>query len=707
MFQNYLLISFCKVIPLIVICSAFHLYVRAQPFANVDYYLIDSLVLDQLSDDDKELIETSLLQYHNSEDDSLRLAAIENIVDDCWDYRVWPKYNDFIISYIQHKLVANPGQKKQDLYIHFLAGAISNKGYLYDEQGDFLKALEFYHQSLKLYEDINDKIGIGTSFNNLGVLYSVIGDTVKALEYHDMSLKAKLETGDLEGVAMSYNNIGTIYENRQNPFKALDYYEKSLDIRLDIQDSRGIAISYQNIGDIYFLESVYGKALYYYQKSLEIWDSLGITSGVSGCYNDLANVYYRTKQYDKALTYGLKSYKLAEELQFTVEIENAARTLMEIYKSKSDFKSALEFAEIYIANRERIRSNENSRIALKKSMQYEYQKIALRDSLEHVRQNEIRDYEIEKQKTLSYTLYAGIGLLSILFIVGIRGYQRKKRDNRAINEQKQQVEKQKAEIEKQHITLARTHQEISDSISYAKRIQEAILPAKEKITRLLNDAFVYYRPKDVVSGDFYWIVEKGDYLFLAAADCTGHGVPGALVSVVCSNALNRAVLEFNLIQPADILTKTREIVIETFDAEHREVKDGMDISLLRIHQKNNEIVWAGAFNPLYIIKGKDLSLQEVTADKQPVGAFHFKQAFTDHLIDAEPGDVLYLFSDGFVDQFGGPNGKKYKYNPFKNFLIAIAAQPLEEQSRLLNEEFNRWKGNLEQVDDVCVIGVRI
>ena len=544
----------------------------AQKFADPSFYLIDSLDLDNTSEFEKNLIDSLLIQFHNSDEDSVKLQSLEDIVDNSWDPNIWPKYNDYLIDYIQRKLVFSQSASDQDMYIKYLAGAISNRGFILDEQGDFMGALDYYHQSLRLYESVKDTVGIGVSFNNLGVLYSVIGDTTKALEYHEKSLEMKQAAKDYEGIAMSYNNIGTIYENKRNGFLALEYYEKSMEIWKELGITRGLAITYENIGDIYYLEEFYGKALYYYNEAAAIWIDLNVVSGIANANNNLAMVYNKTGDQRKALEYGLKSYEIATELDFPLDLENATRTLVLIYKELGDYKAALKYSQEYITARDRIRNNQNTQAALKKSVQYEYQKMALADSLEHVRQNELRDVEMSKQKTQAYALYAGIGLLGILFIVGIRSYQRKKKDNIKINEQKKEVEIQKAEIEKQHIALAATHQEISASISYAQRIQEAILPSDELINKIEKEIFIYYRPKDVVSGDFYWIVDNKETLFIAAADCTGHGVPGAMVSVVCSNTLNRVVREFKLVKPADILNKTREIILETFDAEKKKSK---------------------------------------------------------------------------------------------------------------------------------------
>jgi len=270
--------------------------------------------------------------------------------------------------------------------------------------------------------------------------------------------------------------------------------------------------------------------------------------------------------------------------------------------------------------------------------------------------------------------------------------------------------------------LKEQHKEITDSINYAKRLQDAILPKFSEVDKFLNQNFILFKPKDKVSGDFYWFEQKNNLSLIAAADCTGHGVPGAMVSIVCSNALHRSVNEFNKKQPNHILEKTRELVIETFTKSGDDVKDGMDISLCAITDKS--LIFSGANNPLWIIRAtklltqeqlehrstftlNDFSLIEFKADKQPVGLYEGMKPFTQIEIELFSKDTLYLFTDGFPDQFGGIKGKKYKYKPFKKLLLENFQQPMLEQKEILLSEFNSWKGENEQIDDVCIIGIQI
>lgn len=258
-------------------------------------------------------------------------------------------------------------------------------------------------------------------------------------------------------------------------------------------------------------------------------------------------------------------------------------------------------------------------------------------------------------------------------------------------------------LNEKHNLLKSALKEITDSIDYAKRIQNAILPPLRLVKTYFKESFILYKPKDIVAGDFYWMEHIGDTILFAAADCTGHGVPGAMVSVVCHNALNRAVREYNLTDPGEILDKVRTIVIEEFEKSDDDVKDGMDIALCAL--TGNHLQYAGAHNPLWIIRNKEIL--ETKANKEPIGKFHHQSPFTTHSFELEKGDTIYIFSDGLVDQFGGEKEKKFKPAKLRKILLQVQNQPLLTQRISINEAFENWKGDLEQVDDVCMIGVRI
>ncbi len=309
-----------------------------------------------------------------------------------------------------------------------------------------------------------------------------------------------------------------------------------------------------------------------------------------------------------------------------------------------------------------------------------------------------KEGKIEEQKNIIWLSAIFLIIVSILGALAYRSYRLKNKANKIILTQK-------AEIEEQHEILEEQHREITDSINYAKRIQDAILPPLKLVKGYMPDSFILYKPKDIVAGDFYWMEGINNLIIFAAADCTGHGVPGAMVSVVCHNAMNRAVKEFMLVKPNEILDKTREIVLETFEKSDEDVNDGMDIALCSINTETKKMCFSGANNGLYLIR--DGELTQVKPDKQPIGNYKDAKPFTLHEFDLQKGDVIYTFSDGYPDQFGGPKGKKFMYKNFRNLLVDIHQKSMDDQHNLLLNAFEEWKGGIEQIDDVCVIGVRI
>jgi serine phosphatase RsbU (regulator of sigma subunit) len=270
--------------------------------------------------------------------------------------------------------------------------------------------------------------------------------------------------------------------------------------------------------------------------------------------------------------------------------------------------------------------------------------------------------------------------------------------NNSLNEYNNEIEKQKLKLEVKN-------KGVTDSINYANRIQQAILPNASKISNMLKNYFLLHIPKDIVSGDFYWVEKVEEKIYIAVADCTGHGVPGAMVSVVCNNALNRSIQEFKLSAPKDILNKTSELVVDSFDNGSQIINDGMDIALCCIDTANNKLTFSGANNPLIIIKKDELRI--LHPDRQPIGKYLFGKSFTQEEVLLDNDETIYLFSDGFVDQFGGVRGKKYKSKTLLNFLTTISESTLKKQKYLLQKEFKDWKGDLEQIDDVCIMGFKI
>ena len=412
----------------------------------------------------------------------------------------------------------------------------------------------------------------------------------------------------------------------------------------------------------------------------------------------LAEYYENKKDYRKVIQFIEPFERNPTAAQNIKYRQKACQYLSRAYAGLNDYRNAYTYQAEYEAIKDSLNSSERSLNLVKSTLKYDYQQSALQDSVNSAVAIEKKERLVKEEKAKNdskqrtiYFISFGLLLVLALSIWAIRNGLQVKKANKIIQSQKEKVEEK--------------NRDITDSINYASRIQNAILPPTGSFKKHLPDSFILYLPKDIVAGDFYWMEKVENTVIFAAADCTGHGVPGAMVSVVCHGALNRAVREFNLVEPAKILDKVRELVIETFDKGGEDVRDGMDIALCSLDVSNGELQYAGANNSLYYVQ--DGTLSEIKANKEPIGMYDKKSPFTNHQLSLEKGDVIYLFSDGYADQFGGEKGKKFKYKTLKNLLLQNSTEAMETQESILNEEFVKWRGEIDQVDDVCVIGVRV
>ncbi|HEY6160664.1 MAG TPA: SpoIIE family protein phosphatase, partial [Bacteroidia bacterium] len=358
-------------------------------------------------------------------------------------------------------------------------------------------------------------------------------------------------------------------------------------------------------------------------------------------------------------------------------------SLSDLYAKKNDFKNALEYKTKAYVIKDSIYNEQNSHQVNEMAAQYESEKKELLISAQAEK--------LAHEQNFRIYLIAFCVLIAAFAFVLLRGNVQKKKANEKLSLAYREIEIK--------------NKDITDSINYSKRIQDAILPAKEVKYKLFPQAFVLFKPKDIVSGDFYWFAEKDGKRLIAAADCTGHGVPGALMSMVGNNILNQVVMEKGITQPALILDQLNAEVIKSLKQSGAENKDGMDISMLVFHSEM-DIEYAGAQRPLWIVRGKELI--EVKPDKFSIGGLQLEQRhFTGHRIPLQQNDCVYIFSDGYADQFGGTEGKKFRSRQFKELLVSIHSLPMNEQEKKLDESIERWKGHAMQVDDILVIGIRI
>ncbi|MBA3662678.1 MAG: SpoIIE family protein phosphatase [Bacteroidetes bacterium] len=544
---------------------------------------------------------------------------------------------------------------------YYLSRICTTLGLIDEKMGNYQGAIHAESDAIKYSKVLNDEKGINISHFNLGNYQSKLLYFDKALEEYEQAEKGFIKTGDSIYLPYVYNSKGNVFSQRKEYDKALSYFQKSYDLTLlyTPDDITSLAISMQNIGEMLGKLGNPDLGIVKCLKSAEMFDSVSEL-------NHLCMAYYN---------------------------------VADLYAIKGDYRKSNDYFKMYVALKDSVFTEDTKNTIHEMSIKYETEK--------KEQENKILAKDNEKQQMTIYYTCGGLLLMAGLVFSVYKSNRLKTKANKQLAYKNEIIHQQKQLVEEKQT-------EILDSISYAKRLQEAILPPLNLLQESFKDIFVYYQPKDIVAGDFYWceVIENAgcEYIFIAAADCTGHGVPGALVSVVCSNALNRAAHEYNLTEPGQILNKTRELVVKTFAKSEKNVKDGMDISLVSIKRSKNsalEITWAGANNPVYILSGG--SIKEIKGDKFPVGAYiddeprHFKT----HELSLQPSDRIYIFSDGLPDQFGGPDNKKYKYKRLKEQLLNSCNLPLKEQKDFIRNDLKSWQGTNEQVDDILIIGFEV
>lgn len=584
-----------------------------------------------------------------------------------------------------------------------LSAAYNNLGVLYYRQGDYPRSIEYYTKGFGIMESANNYKAMAGALNNIANIYKEMGDTAKALSMYIKAL-ASGKKGDAKNwQAVSLSSMAEIYENRGKPDSAEILFQSALKLDTEIGNRQGIASQLANLGKISLQKGDLADAKQKADSALSIFKAIndqraaGLTLSIYGEY------YLKKNDVPNAIKYNEQALDLLMSIGQIQEAEKIAWTLYTLYKTKPDYKKSLEARELYDELHDSLQSEKNTKAVIRQEYKYEYEKQAALNDIKQKAELEKRDAELKIKRQVQLTLFTGL-LLTLIFSIFIYNrFKISRRQNIIIEKQKHEVELRQLEAEAQKALVEEKNREIVDSINYAKRLQQAILPPPKMIKEILPESFILYKPKAIVAGDFYWIEKKDNHILFAAADCTGHGVPGAMVSVICNNALNRSLREYGYTEPGKILDKTRDIVIQEFEKSEDEVKDGMDISLCSI--ENNILQWAGANNPLWIFRKGEMI--EYKPNKQPIGKYSNQLNFDTHKIELIKGDTIYLFTDGFADQFGGEKGKKFKAANLKNLLLSIQDKNMLSQKDIIDGVFEDWKGKYEQVDDVCLIGVRI
>ena len=644
--------------------------------------------------------------------------------------------------------------------------AYTNKGNVYLDISNYSEALNNYNAALKITKLTNDKGQIAYISNQIGTIYLYKGNYQEALNNYFTSLELRRQINDNKGIADSYLNIGTVYYHLADYSEALKYYLTTLKIAERIKNKQLIASSYINTGNIYFHLKDYPKALQSFYASLKLEEELNEKYRIALINNNIGEIYVVQENYSKSLINFFLTLKIGKEINSPLLQATAYSNIGKVNEKQANFNESLKNYNAAIDIHKKVNNKHGLAFTLinfselkMKLNKYEDAYTHLNEALQNCYELGAKDLIKESYNSLAqldsiqslwkdayqhyklYTIYKDsidneeirkktiTSLLTFHYNkkeAALKAEQEKKDAVAAESKKKQQlvlflvscvlalvfvfasfIFRSLRVTRKQKVIIEEKNKDIIDSINYAKRIQDALLKNEVHISKNLPQHFVFYKPKDIVSGDFYWSIEKQGYWYLAVADCTGHGVPGGFMSMLGIAFLNEITANAQLVSPSEILEQLRDKIVKELGQSEKvnQTKDGMDISLVRFHSQTKELQWAGANNSLYFIQNGEL--KEIKPDKQPIGYHPDMHPFTNHTIQLESGAMFYLRTDGYADQFGGTKGKKFMQKNLKTLLQSIHSESIYEQKEIVAQTFDIWKKDLSQVDDVCIVGVRV
>jgi serine phosphatase RsbU (regulator of sigma subunit) len=584
-----------------------------------------------------------------------------------------------------------------------------------------LKAKKYAEESLTLAQKINYGDGVIKSAESLGLIYQNQELYAQATEYYELALKLKQARQDRRGIADSYNRLGHVFVLQNDIPKAIEFYRKSLQIRENLKDWNGKATVLTNLGGAYFRTTNYAEAVNYHNQALRLADSIKNRQIIAINLNRLGESYFQQKNYPESAKCYRQLLAAGQRNANTMDVQRAYLGLSQVYAIQNEYKRAYEYYQFYASAKESALREQQSKLG------EEIQ------GVEHSLESEKHERELIQAQSSRITLlaYALAGAVIVIFAIAaiiFRNNRLTQRNNRLLEIQKQELdtkrielEEQKTQIETQNESINRKNEtleatfkeierknkDITASINYAKRIQESMLATENKILEALPEHFILFRPRDIVSGDFYWFAQRNNRIILAALDCTGHGVPGAIMSMLGDSYLNQIIKLQGITEPQTILNELHENIGIALNQEETKNQDGMDVALCVIDQENKILEYAGASRPLLVMQNGEMTVVE--SSKLPVGGFQKdrERIFDKHIFNLDVPTTLYIFSDGFQDQFGGPKGRKFSKNRLEELLFEIHQRPMPEQKRILNKTLVDWMGDNRQMDDIMIIGVRV
>ena len=585
-------------------------------------------------------------------------------------------------------------------------------GYSLEAKGNYKAALQNFIIAIDLFKKMKIKSKLAQCYTAMGIVYWYQGFSDKAIEYYKKNISICLEIKDENGVAASYGNIAIIFDERKDLDNALLYYKKALVIFEKNKRPMQMAACLDNMSLVFKQQKEFKTALDFNLMSYNLRESIGDTIGMLASMENLGGIFIALKKYDDAIQISERVVEIATRLGAKEDVKYAYLNLKEAYEAKKDYPAANIILNKLMEVKDSLRNIENANQIAELETKFKTKEKEIELSEVKLIQ-QLRDKENSEQlKRKNYFIIILIVIGVLIALIGILLLKRfidKQKIVEAINKKNEAIEAQKIVIDKAYQELSEKNKDITDSIKYAQKIQQAVLPSQkfilDELSKTKTEHFILFKPKDIVSGDFYWFHKTDKSLFYVTADSTGHGVPGGFMSMLGINLLNEIVIERGVTKPGEILNRLREEIVRSLKTDDGYSKDGMDAVVCKIDFETNDLEYAAANNPIYLVRNKELIV--LPAQKMPVGYSDNMQPFETKALQVHPSDSIYTITDGFADQFGGPKGKKFKYKQLKELLLSINGNVMQEQFAILNDSFENWKGNLEQVDDVCVIGLKI
>jgi tetratricopeptide (TPR) repeat protein len=668
-------------------------------------------------------------------------AAVNRLISQCKAYNSKGQYDESFVcakkaQYLSKKIGYKAG----------LARSYNYQGVIAYRKGNYPAAIDLLKTALMIAQLTNDSITQSLAFNNIGNANAYMGDHAKALEYYFKGLNIEEKISVQNNLHWYYSNIANLYSEQKNFKKAFEYAFKAVRVEEKVKAKGALSVTLSNIAGMHSSCGNYDSALFYYMRALPMAEEIKDTFSIALTLSNVALTFTKLKQYQAGYNYSMKSLKMCRDKGFkdlivyslqnlgdidvifkrydsaakyyeeAIIISNQIKSkllirdsylsLANLYNSKNDYEKAYQYYKLYSESKDSVLNEENSKLMTEMNTKYTTEKkekeIELLKKNEDIQNLELskKKNELDRQRTVSIGIFVGFLLLMIVAVLMYSRFRLKKKANEQLQGAFNLIEEKNTQIEKSNLM-------ITDSITYAKRIQDAILPAPEDLSKSLSDDFfIFYKPSQIVSGDFYWCSTQGNKTIFVVADCTGHGVPGAFMSMIGNTLLNEIVNERKVICTKKIAELLDEKIIHSLHQHEGTQKyDGMDISICCIDKTTKEINFTGAHHAMYAYNGH---LQKIKGDPYSIGGAQQQKAktFSSQSIPYKEGLRVYFLTDGYCDQSGGEANKRFSSKKFEMLLEQIQDVDMQDQKEKVEQAFEDWKGTTKQRDDILVVGIK-